>query len=126
MATPAQQLETERWRALAHTLARQEARQDAADARLDKIAEAVARIETVANTTATAVAATNATLKERPLSQLWTAFLAGDWKTKTAVIAPPLLLAYALSSGQPLVAVATDLLTAARLCLGRTEPTHGP
>ena len=72
------------------------------------------------------VSALKADAAAKPLSQLWAAFLVGDWKVKAALVFPPFLFAYALSSGQPIVAVATDILTTARLCIGRPEPTHAP
>ena len=126
MATPASQLETERWRALALTLGRMETKQESHD---EKLAALNATNERQAATIAmltSEVTALKADAAAKPLSQLWTAFLVGDWKVKAALVFPPFLLAYALSSGQPLVAVATDILTTARLCVGRPEPTHGP
>jgi len=126
MATPAQQLEIERWRALALTLNRMEAKQEAHDEKLGALKATNERQASTIETLTAQVSALKADAASKPLSQLWTAFLVGDWKVKAAIVAPPLLLAYALAAGQPLVAVATDLLTTARLCFGRLEPTHGP
>lgn len=127
MATPAQQLETERWRALALALARVESLLSDCT---DKLSAANATISRQADTIAALnarIASLEATAAAHPLRQLWTAFLTGDWRAKAAMIVPPLLLAYALAVGQSLPALAADLLTTARVCTtGRPEPTHGP
>jgi hypothetical protein len=127
MASPAQQLENERWRAQGHANQRIEGSQAAAVEQLtallavtSKQAEAIAAINSRLGTMETAAAA-------HPLRQLWTAFLVGDWRAKLALLAPPLLLAYALAIGQSLPALAGDILTTARVCAtGRPEPIHGP
>jgi hypothetical protein len=127
MATPAQQLETERWRALALALARVESLLSDCT---DKLSAANATISRQADTIAALnarIASLEATAAAHPLRQLWTAFLTGDWRAKAAMIVPPLLFAYALAVGQSLPALAADLLTTARVCTtGRPEPTHGP
>ena len=127
MATPAQQLETERWRALALALARVESLLSDCT---DKLSAANATISRQADTIAALnarIASLEATAAAHPLRQLWTAFLTGDWRAKAAMIVPPLLFAYALAVGQSLPALAADLLTTARICTtGRPEPTHGP
>ncbi len=127
MASPAQQLETERWRALIATLS--ELKANVADLKEQVAAGNVhtAHLKTGLDGVATKVTALESNLTNRPLSQLWVAFLVGDWKVKSALILPPVLFVYAFAAGQPIVAVASDILTTARLCAtGRPEPIHGP
>ena len=126
MATPASQLEIERWRALALTLG--DVKADLAAIKDQLSAANLSDIALTNRITAieAKLTAIDTAQSQRPLSQVWTAFLVGDWKTKAALILPPILLAYAFASGQPIAAVASDVLTTARICVGRTEPTNGP
>jgi len=127
MASPTQQLETERWRVQAQAMARLEAllsacvsRLEAADATIAKQADLIAALS--ARESARELAASR-----HPLRQTWDSFLAGDWRVKLAFVAPPLLLAYAFFAGQSLPALASDILTTARICAtGRPESIHAP
>ena len=67
------------------------------------------------------------TYTSHPAREAWQSFLLSDWKGKAAVVLPLVLLAYALSIGEPLPALATDILTTARLCAtGQRDPHAGP
>ena len=127
MASPAQQLENERWRAQANANQRMESTQAAIIEQLATLTANSSKQSDATTARNTRLAAMEIAAAAHPLRQLWTAFLVGDWRAKLALLAPPLLLAYALAIGQSLPALATDILTTARLCAtGRPEPTHGP
>jgi hypothetical protein len=73
------------------------------------------------------VALLRVTYTSHPAREAWQAFLISDWKGKAAVILPLVLLAYAMSVGEPLPALATEILTTARLCAtGQRDPHAGP
>lgn len=122
-----EQLESERWRALALAMARLESAQEAANGKADAQSLLLSKQADALTAISGRLAALEATQAERPWRQLWTIFLAGDWRVKLAITMPPVVLIYAFASGQPLPALAADILTTARLCVtGNPEPTHGP
>ena len=122
-----EQLESERWRALALAMARLEAAQEAANGKADAQSLLLGKQADALTAISGRLATLEAAQSAHPMRQLWTAFLVGDWRAKLAITLPPVILLYAFAAGQPLPALAADLLATARMCAtGKPEPTHGP